>query len=114
MAKGFELPEYYLCRGRKVNLTLGMQVVREERASSHSLPSAVDHDLGPRPSSIAEETFESLEEIEAQTIPNLLPDDDDLFSGVTDGLDSIARPNNRDDMEDLDLCSSVGGLEDWS
>lgn len=53
MAKGFELPEYYLCRGRKVNLTLGMQVVREERASSHSLPSAVDHDLGPRPSSIA-------------------------------------------------------------
>ncbi|KAH8521631.1 hypothetical protein H0E87_002611 [Populus deltoides] len=35
-----------------------------------------------------EEHFESLEEIEAQTIGNLLPNDDDLFTGVTDRIDS--------------------------
>lgn len=58
-----------------------------------------------------EEAFESLEELEAQTIGNLLPDDDDLLSGVTDGFDNIMRPNNGEDMEDLDLFSNVGGLE---
>ncbi|KAK4413538.1 protein MEI2-like 4 [Sesamum alatum] len=58
-----------------------------------------------------EEAFESLEELEAQTIGNLLPDDDDLLSGVTDGFDNIIRHNNGEDMEDLDLFSSVGGLE---
>ncbi|KAH6771116.1 hypothetical protein C2S52_015919 [Perilla frutescens var. hirtella] len=58
-----------------------------------------------------EEVFESLEELEAQTIGNLLPDDDDLLSGVTDGFNSIVRTNNGEDVEDLDLFSSVGGLE---
>lgn len=58
-----------------------------------------------------DEVFESLEELEAQTIGNLLPDDDDLLSGVTDGFGSVVRSNNVDDVEDLDLFSSVGGLE---
>ena len=58
-----------------------------------------------------EEVFESLEELEAQTIGNLLPDDDDLLSGVTDGFGSFKRTNNVEDVEDLDLFSSVGGLE---
>lgn len=58
-----------------------------------------------------EEVFESLEEIEAQTIGNLLPDDDDLLSGVTDGFGSIIKSNTAEDVEDLDLFSSVGGLE---
>lgn len=58
-----------------------------------------------------EEVFESLEEIEAQTIGNLLPDDDDLLSGVTDGFGSIIKSNTGEDVEDLDLFSSVGGLE---
>lgn len=58
-----------------------------------------------------EEPFESLEEIEAQTIGNLLPDDDDLLSGVTDGLDCIVQPSGVDDVEDLDFFSSVGGLD---
>ncbi|KAI3467807.1 hypothetical protein Pfo_024470 [Paulownia fortunei] len=171
MAKGFALPDYYLSRGRNVNLSLGKHIVGAERAASRSLPSAVDHDLGSRTNlnmesatyffdgdkinpmgaqyenglfsssmsdlfsrnlklssnnathghSVAaasvpshyeeEEAFESLEELEAQTIGNLLPDDDDLLSGVTDGFDSIIRPHNGEDMEDLDLFSSVGGLE---
>nr|XP_023871770.1 protein MEI2-like 4 isoform X2 [Quercus suber]POE86694.1 protein mei2-like 4 [Quercus suber] len=58
-----------------------------------------------------EEPFESLEEIEAQTIGNLLPDDDDLLSGVTDGLDCIVQPSGGDDVEDLDFFSSVGGMD---
>lgn len=58
-----------------------------------------------------EEHFESLKEIEAQTIGNLLPDDDDLLSGVTDGLAFHVQRNTGDDMEDVDLFSSVGGME---
>ncbi|GAB2280771.1 hypothetical protein Dimus_015397 [Dionaea muscipula] len=58
-----------------------------------------------------EEPSESLEEIEAQTIGNLLPDDDDLFSGIVYGLEPVAQPREGDDIEDLDLFSSVGGME---
>ncbi|GKA00820.1 hypothetical protein Tco_0673485 [Tanacetum coccineum] len=39
-----------------------------------------------------DELFRSLKEIEAQTIGNLLPNDDDLLSGVTDGLDCKVQP----------------------
>ncbi|KAL6969193.1 hypothetical protein U1Q18_028917 [Sarracenia purpurea var. burkii] len=58
-----------------------------------------------------DEPFESLEDIEAQTIGNLLPNDDDLLSGVTDGLNYVAQSNTGEDIEDLDLFSSVGGLD---
>lgn len=58
-----------------------------------------------------DEPFESLKEIEAQTIGNLLPDDDDLFSGMTDGLACNAYAKNGDDFEDYDLFSSGGGME---
>ncbi|XP_050221966.1 protein MEI2-like 4 isoform X2 [Mercurialis annua] len=58
-----------------------------------------------------EEPFESLEEIEAQTIGNLLPTDEDLFSGMTDKLDTIIKSSGKDDVEDIDFFSSVGGLD---
>ncbi|GAB4828525.1 hypothetical protein Ancab_018184 [Ancistrocladus abbreviatus] len=58
-----------------------------------------------------EDPFESLEEIEAQTIGNLLPNDDDLLSGVIDRLEQAAQPGAGDDIEDLDLFSSVGGMD---
>ena len=58
-----------------------------------------------------EEIMESLEEIEAQTIGNLLPNDDDLLSGVIDGLDYKIQSNGGDDMDELDLFSSVGGMD---
>ncbi|OVA17369.1 RNA recognition motif domain [Macleaya cordata] len=58
-----------------------------------------------------EEPFESLEEIEAQTIGNLLPDDDDLLSGMIDDLEYIGKPNSADEIEDFDLFSSGGGME---
>lgn len=57
------------------------------------------------------EPFESLDKIEAQTIGDLLPDDDDLLSGVVDGLDFIGQPSNEDDKEEVDLFSSVGGMD---
>lgn len=58
-----------------------------------------------------EEPFESLKEIEAQTIGNLLPDEDDLFSGVTDDMGHNFQANTGDDLEDFDLFSSGGGME---
>ncbi|XP_068305593.1 protein MEI2-like 1 isoform X3 [Pyrus communis] len=58
-----------------------------------------------------EEPFESLEEIEAQTIGNLLPDENDLFSGVTDEPGYKAHVNIGDGFEDFDLFSSGGGME---
>ncbi|XP_059633443.1 protein MEI2-like 4 isoform X2 [Cornus florida] len=70
------------------------------------------HSVGNAASHYEEdEPFESLEEIEAQTIGNLLPNDDELLSGVTDGLDYIGQPNSGEDIEDLDLFSSVGGMD---
>lgn len=58
-----------------------------------------------------EEPFESLEELEAQTIGNLLPNDDDLFSGVSEGLDFSVQPNVAEEAEELDVFSSVGGMD---
>ncbi|KAJ6761033.1 RNA RECOGNITION MOTIF-CONTAINING [Salix purpurea] len=58
-----------------------------------------------------EEPFESLEELEAKTIGNLLPTEDNLFSGVTIESGRGAQINNLDDMEDFDVFSSGGGME---
>ncbi|XP_073129915.1 protein MEI2-like 4 [Henckelia pumila] len=167
--QGFGIPEFYLSHGRNVNLSLGKHMFAADRAASHSLPSALDHDqrirtnINPESASglvggdkisimgsqdenslfsssmsdlfskklllpsnhsaygysfgaaashsQGEDAFVSLKELEALTIGNLLPDDDDLLSGVTDGLDSIAQFNGGENAEDLDLFSSVGGLE---
>ncbi|KAJ0969266.1 hypothetical protein J5N97_022143 [Dioscorea zingiberensis] len=58
-----------------------------------------------------DEPFESLEELEAQTIGNLLPnDDDDLLSGVIDDLNYLPHHVNSDEVEDDIFCSG-GGLE---
>ncbi|KAF8115578.1 hypothetical protein N665_0025s0046 [Sinapis alba] len=56
-----------------------------------------------------EEPSVSLEEMEAQTIGNLLPDEEDFFAGV---VGHKSRSNGGgDDLDDCDLFSSVGGLE---
>ncbi|XP_020246052.1 protein MEI2-like 4 isoform X3 [Asparagus officinalis] len=57
-----------------------------------------------------EEPLESLKEIEAQTIGNLLPDDDDLLSGVVDDIGCTSRPNCGDDIDDDIFCTG-GGME---
>ncbi|KAJ1443072.1 RNA-binding domain superfamily [Sesbania bispinosa] len=59
-----------------------------------------------------EKLFDSLEELEAQIIGNLLPSDDDLLSGVIDGHDHIVQDTaGNNDMDELDLFSSVGGMD---
>lgn len=58
-----------------------------------------------------EEPVESLEELEAHTIGNLLPSDDDLFSGVHDGLELAAQMSSGDDMDEVDFFSNVGGMD---
>ncbi|XVE56496.1 hypothetical protein DITRI_Ditri04bG0015000 [Diplodiscus trichospermus] len=58
-----------------------------------------------------EEPFKSMEELEAQTIGNLLPDEDDLFSGVIDELGLNTHASKGDELEDFDLFSSGGGME---
>ncbi|KAL5564796.1 hypothetical protein UlMin_027960 [Ulmus minor] len=50
-------------------------------------------------------------EIDAQTIGNLLPDEDDLFSGMADASRYNAHANSADELEDFDLFSNGGGLE---
>ncbi|XP_013715631.2 protein MEI2-like 4 isoform X2 [Brassica rapa] len=55
-----------------------------------------------------EEPSQSLQEMEAQTIGNLLPDEDDFFAGV---VGHKSRANGGDDLDDCDLFSSVGGME---
>lgn len=56
-----------------------------------------------------EEPIESMGDIEARMIGNLLPDDDELLSGVTDGLELPFKGGN--EMEELDLFNSVGGMD---
>lgn len=58
-----------------------------------------------------EEPLESIDDIEAHMIGNLLPDDDELLSGVTDGLEFVLPSKGGNEMEDLDLFSSVGGMD---
>ncbi|RHN44628.1 putative RNA recognition motif 2, nucleotide-binding alpha-beta plait domain-containing protein [Medicago truncatula] len=58
-----------------------------------------------------EKLSDSLEELEAQIIGNLLPDEDDLLSGVTDGNNYIICDSNGDDIDELDLFSSNGGFD---
>ncbi|KAL3511505.1 hypothetical protein ACH5RR_030906 [Cinchona calisaya] len=114
-------PASYVMEGEKLNLigtqcenglfssSLSELISRKLRLSSNN--PLYGHSVGAAASTYEEEPFESLEELEAHTIGNLLPDDDDLLSGVTDGIDHIAQPNNVDDIEDLDVFSSIGGLE---
>ncbi|XP_043707545.1 protein MEI2-like 4 isoform X4 [Telopea speciosissima] len=115
-------PASYLVEGNKIDLN-GAQYENSLFSSSLSeifngklrLPSndvLFGHSVGSIASHYEqEEPFESLEEIEAQTIGNLLPDDEDLLSGVIDEIEYIAQPNSGDDIEDFDLFSSGGGME---
>ncbi|KAF5746374.1 protein MEI2-like 4 isoform X10 [Tripterygium wilfordii] len=68
----------------------------------HSVDTVASHREG-------EDPFESLEEMEALTIGDLLPNDDDLFSGLIDRLHMV-KCNAGEDPE-LDVFSSVGGMD---
>uniref|UniRef100_A0A0D9WBR0 RRM domain-containing protein n=1 Tax=Leersia perrieri TaxID=77586 RepID=A0A0D9WBR0_9ORYZ len=57
-----------------------------------------------------DEPLESMEELEAQTIGDLLPDDDDLISGVMDGFEFTGLSTNEDDADEDIFCTG-GGME---
>lgn len=59
---------------------------------------------------VDDEPFELTEEIEAQIIGNLLPDDDELLSGVLDEVGYAAHTNNGEDVDD-DIFYTGGGME---
>jgi hypothetical protein len=56
-----------------------------------------------------DEPLGSMKEMEAQTIGDLLPDDDDLISGITDGFEYTGL-SNQDDADE-DIFYTGGGLE---
>ncbi|KAJ1255167.1 hypothetical protein BS78_K283400 [Paspalum vaginatum] len=56
-----------------------------------------------------DEPLGSMKEMEAQTIGDLLPDDDDLISGIIDGFE-YAGLSNQDDADEDIFCTG-GGLE---
>ncbi|XP_058739354.1 protein MEI2-like 4 [Vicia villosa] len=56
-----------------------------------------------------ERLYESLEELKARIIVSLLPDEDDLLSGVTDDL--VIPDSTRDEVDELELFTSGGGFE---
>ena len=79
-----------------------MRLLGNDLSFQHASKAASHHE---------EEPFKSMEEIEAQTIGNLLPDEDDLFSGVIDELGLNTHASKGDELEDFDLFSSGGGME---
>lgn len=50
-------------------------------------------------------------EVEVDAIGNLLPDDDELFSGLMDDFDLSGLPSQLEDLEEYDLFGSGGGME---
>ncbi|XP_066347111.1 protein MEI2-like 4 isoform X2 [Miscanthus floridulus] len=57
-----------------------------------------------------DEPFELTKEIETQIIGNLLPDDDDLLSGVFGDIGYNTHANNQDEIDDDIFCTG-GGME---
>ncbi|WCJ26727.1 Protein MEI2-like 4 [Euphorbia peplus] len=90
--------------------SLSELVSRKLRSSSNNVP--YDQSVDTFASNVEEEEpLEPLEEIEAQTIGNLLPTDDDLFNEMTDKMNNIKQFSGKDDIEELDVFSSLGGLD---
>ncbi|RDY08962.1 Protein MEI2-like 4, partial [Mucuna pruriens] len=100
----------HLSDSSKVNI-----VATQHESSLFSMRLSANNDLyGHSVDTVAshyeeERLFDSLEELEAQIIGNLLPSDDDLLSGVTN--DHIIQDSTGNDMDELDLFSSVGGMD---
>ncbi|XP_047310430.1 protein MEI2-like 4 [Impatiens glandulifera] len=93
------------------NLMMGVQY--ESGQLSSSLSELFDRQCNyrlPQVNASYEEVepFDSLEEIEAQTIGNLLPNDDDFLNGLTA---YASQRNGEEESEDLDFFSSVGGMD---
>ncbi|KAK9748240.1 hypothetical protein RND81_02G045200 [Saponaria officinalis] len=54
---------------------------------------------------------ESPEENEGQAINSLLPDEEELFSGIADEMGPMGHAKAEDDLDDFDLFFGIGGIE---
>lgn len=79
------------------------------RLSSNKFGSRQSSTVAPHIDEV--EPFKSLEESEGQTINNLLPDEEELFSGMVDEMGHLGNANASDDLEDFDVFTYSGGIE---
>ncbi|KAK9934262.1 hypothetical protein M0R45_021412 [Rubus argutus] len=119
MVKSQDHPEFFLMQEQKVHPSFNRQAVGAERASSHSLNLRwQSHMMGAQYESSLFSS--SLSELFSRKLrlsnggPNHRkpsPNDDELLSGVTDGLDYNVPLSAGDDVEELDIFSSGGGMD---
>jgi hypothetical protein len=57
------------------------------------------------------EVTDLFEDIEPSAIGNLLPDDDELLSGIMDDFDLSGLPSQVEDLEECDFFGPGGGME---
>ncbi|KAK9684355.1 hypothetical protein RND81_10G204400 [Saponaria officinalis] len=101
----------YRADNRHVVGVVGAQ--KESSLFSSSLSDLVHHKLRLSSNKVLsrQSSSESPKESEGQTINNILPDEDDLFSGIADEMGHMSHSNVGDDLDDFDLFIGSGGIE---
>ncbi|KAH9617555.1 hypothetical protein KSS87_013851 [Heliosperma pusillum] len=57
------------------------------------------------------EPFQSPKESDGQTINSILPDEEELFSGIADDMGPMGHANGGDDLDDFDLFFGSGDID---
>ncbi|KAL6626520.1 hypothetical protein ACP70R_030246 [Stipagrostis hirtigluma subsp. patula] len=50
-------------------------------------------------------------DFDLRQIDDLLPDEDELFAGITDEIDPVGQTNNTEELEEFDVFGNGGGME---
>ncbi|CAN6202872.1 unnamed protein product [Urochloa humidicola] len=50
-------------------------------------------------------------DFDLRQIDDLLPDEDELFAGITDEIEPVGQTNNMEELEEFDVFDSGGGME---
>ncbi|KAL9231563.1 hypothetical protein vseg_006779 [Gypsophila vaccaria] len=79
------------------------------RLSSNKILSRQSSSVVPQNDEL--DSYKSPKEGEGETINNILPDEDDLFSGIADEMGHMGHANVVDDFDDFDLFIGSGGIE---
>ncbi|XP_047312412.1 protein MEI2-like 4 [Impatiens glandulifera] len=86
--------------------------LRQMSPSSSSLPETFGRKLGLSTNNMMiQESIDEGDMGTTETLQNLLPDEDDLFSGMIDELLYNTNGNEHEDFDDFDLFHSSGGME---
>ncbi|KAL9239397.1 hypothetical protein vseg_013727 [Gypsophila vaccaria] len=114
-------PTHYKADNKPVVGVIGTQ--NESSLFSSSLSDLVNHKLrlsnrilSRNSSSVVPQNDEldlpkSPEESDGQAINSLLPDEEDLFSGIADEMGPMGHAKTEDDLDDFDLFFGIGGIE---